>query len=111
MMIGNGSRIAELNDALRYSTCDHLITDGVRVKGQQFIEKALKALRDFNDFPPEPDPHNPRNEHDFGAMEVDGVKLYWKIDYFNSTYDFASAGPPNPAITNRVLTVMLACEY
>lgn len=42
----------------------------------------LTAIRQFNDFTPDNDPYG---EHDFAAVEHDGVRVYWKIDYYDPT--------------------------
>jgi Protein of unknown function (DUF3768) len=49
--------------------------------------KIIEAVAAFKDFSAGNDPHN---EHDFGAIEVDGNKIFWNA---------------------RVLTIMLAREY
>ena len=47
----------------------------------------------------------PNEEHDFGSFEADGHKIFFKIDYYDSP------DPSDPAVTNRVITIMLAEEY
>lgn len=47
----------------------------------------------------------------FGSFDYNGEKIYWKIDYYDKSYQHLSENPANPNITNRVLTVMLADEY
>ncbi len=49
--------------------------------------------------------------HDFGAVEIDGEKLFWKIDYYNRDMTAGSEDPANEKETRRVLTIMLAIEY
>ena len=44
-----------------------------------------EKVETFNTFTSDNDPHG---EHDFGAFEHDGKKIFWKIDY----YDGASFG-------------------
>jgi len=63
----------------------------------------------FDDFNADNDPHR---EHDFGSFELDGEKLFWKIDYYSTDDpDLGSEDPSDLTKTLRVLTVMLAEEY
>ena len=63
----------------------------------------------FTDFTKDNDPHR---EHDFGAFDVDGQRLFWKIDYFDQRDpDLGAEDPSDEATTERVLTLMLADEY
>ena len=55
-------------------------------------------------------------EHDFGAFEHEGERIFWKIAYydratFGTGRDYASENPADPKQTVRVLTIMLASEY
>ena len=54
---------------------------------------------------------DPYEEHDFGSFEADGHKIFFKIDYYHSTLTVHSPDPSDPAVTNRVITIMLAEEY
>lgn len=85
-----------------------LITTGVAALGPEGVERVLRAVRTFDDFDGDNDPYG---EHDFGALEVDGVRVFWKIDYFDRSLEFGSPDPVDPSVTTRVLTVMLAAEY
>jgi hypothetical protein len=53
----------------------------------------------------------PGGEHDFGAVEVAGERLFWKIDSYDPMLRQGSENPGNEAVTHRVLTIMLASEY
>jgi len=104
-------RIARLNDLFR---------KGIGVGGKMLQTSGIAAMpitdqaaiRDkverFNAFTEDNDPHN---EHDFGSFEHNGVKIFWKIDYYDPTLSMGSEDPSDPKQTVRVLTVMLASEY
>ena len=104
------TRIAALNDRLRQQGIGGriLITAGIEANGSDFLNQALAFVRAFNQFSEDNDPHG---EHDFGAFEVKGEKLFWKIDYYDLTLTCASEDAANPDVTVRVLTIMLASEY
>ena len=58
-----------------------------------------------------PDKSNCIREHDFGAFELEGQNLFWKIDYYDTGLKYGSPNPEDPRVTRRVLTIMLAEEY
>jgi len=70
--------------------------------------KMLEAVAKFNPFDGNNDPYG---EHDFGALEVEGERLFWKIDYYDRNLSAHSPDPADPSVTTRVLTIMLAQEY
>jgi hypothetical protein len=106
----SSARIAELNDELRTTGKGGtiLVTAGVQGRGGSFLAEALTAMRTFTTFTPENDPYG---EHDFGAFTVEGTRLFWKIDYYDQSLSGASPDPADPAVTHRVLTILLAEEY
>lgn len=55
--------------------------------------------------------NDPHGEHDFGMFDFDGRSVMFKIDYFNKDLNFHSPDPAEPAVTERVITLMLAEEY
>ena len=108
------AQIAALNDELRKDpTKRHLgfitMTSGVVALPWVTVLAKLASLGP-EDFPAGDDPYR---EHDFAAFEVDGEKLYFKIDYFErgSNLTAGAEHPENAATTERVLTVMLRDEY
>ena len=103
-------RIAGLNDRFRetFEGGTVLATAGVRGYGEAFLNRAFHVLHHFNDFTAGNDPYG---EHDFGAFTLDGRKLFWKIDYFDPSTEYASDDPADPAVTRRCLTLMTAGEW
>jgi hypothetical protein len=85
-----------------------VITHGVAAQGNAFVDRAMKAVREFADFSESNDPYG---EHDFGSFELDGVTLYWKIDAYDLSLECGSPDATDPAVTRRVLTILLADEY
>ncbi|WP_096702528.1 DUF3768 domain-containing protein [Magnetospirillum sp. 15-1] len=103
-------RIAELNDRRRrdHSYGKVVITRGIQALGHQAVMEVLTAVAAFSDFTPDNDPYG---EHDCAVMTVGDHRVIWKIDYYDPDLNFASDDPANPAVTIRVLTIMLADEY
>ncbi|WP_424753252.1 DUF3768 domain-containing protein [Methylobacterium sp.] len=85
-----------------------VFTPGVTENGGAFIAKVREAVRGFDSFTADNDPYG---EHDFGAVTVEGVKVYWKIDLFDADYDAGSELRDDLAATRRVLTILLPGEY
>ena len=104
------ARIAELNDQFRLSGVGGQVvaTAGVDERGGHFVTAAVADVRAHAEFTPENDPHG---EHDFGAFELQGRRLFWKIDYYDRSVTVHSPDPADPEVTTRVLTIMLAEEY
>ncbi len=65
-------------------------------------------MRRFTGFTEDNDPHG---EHDFGALDIQNEKVFWKIDYFDLALQAHSPNAANEGVTKRVLTMMLASEY
>jgi hypothetical protein len=104
------TRIAFLNDNFRKTFIGGktLITRGVAALPEQDQADILEKVRTFDAFTEDNDPYR---EHDFGAFEHNGQKIFWKIDYYDPSMQFGSENPANHEITVRVLTIMLAEEY
>lgn len=84
------------------------MTLGVAALGAEAVNRAIRAISIFNDFCEDNDPHH---EHDFGAIDIEGQKVFFKIDYYSPDLKSGSEDPSDPSITRRVMTVMLASEY
>ena len=115
-------KIRELNDRFRRSRSNDpvglrlgkkVMTSGVRALGLITVVDIAERVVTFDDFNEGNDPHG---EHDFGAFEYEGERIFWKLDYYDRTtfgtgHDFGSENPADPSKTLRVLTIMLADEY
>jgi hypothetical protein len=102
--------VRRLNDRLRrqHQGGRIVITSGVQALGPAFLEAALIAVAAFERFDADNDPYH---EHDFGALTVEGQRVLWKIDNYDTTLSAGSPDPADPTVTTRVLTLMLAEEY
>jgi hypothetical protein len=115
---GRGSertaKVRELNDAFRRKLPRTAkgyrlnVTAGVAALGDTQVAQLLVSVKSFANFSPENDPYG---EHDFGAIEQDGVRYFFKIDSYDQWMQFGSPDPADPAVTTRVLTIMRADEY
>ena len=103
-------KIQELNDQFRSTLTGGqiLFTPTVDNLPGDEHEALWNAIQSFDNFTTENDPHG---EHDFGAVEIQGEKYFWKIDYYDNQLMYHSPDPTNPDLTKRVLTVMHASEY
>jgi hypothetical protein len=103
-------QIRALNDELRQHLLGGIavITPGVAALGQEAVERIVKTIAVYDDFCHANDPHE---EHDFGAFDADGHRIFFKIDYYDKTLTYHSPDPSDPSVTERVITIMLAEEY
>lgn len=120
-------RIAILNDRARQAmglACTAVATIGFRSLPEADQSRVRELVETFDAFDKDNDPHG---ERDFGTIYqiADGLwttarpkargdereRVFWKIDYFDRELRFASDDPADPAVTRRVLTIMLASEY
>ena len=85
-----------------------MLTCGVAALGPVIVARVMQRVVTFADFNPDNDPHG---EHDFGSFEAEEHKIFFKIDYFDKALTYGSPDAADPAVTERVLTIMLASEY
>ncbi len=108
--MNKASAIAKLNDAFRANPIlgTTILTAGIRSNSSEDIAYIMNKVCNFKDFNED---NNPYGERDFGAFDYKEQKIFWKIDYYDRNFEFASPDAADPSITNRVLTVMYADEY
>ena len=104
------ARIRELNDAFRttFTGGRVMMTHTVNEMEPEARAKLIAAVQGFDRFDKGNDPHG---EHDFGSIEIDGEKFFFKIEYFDLAMSQHSIDAANPEATIRVLTIMRADEY
>jgi hypothetical protein len=103
-------RIRDLNDGLRRNLAGGgaVMTPGVAALGHTAVERIVRTIAVFDDFCHANDPYQ---EHDFGSFEAGGQSIIFKIDYYDKDLQMHSPDPSDPAVTQRVITIMLADEY
>jgi hypothetical protein len=104
------ARIRALNDELRQDFAEGIavMTPGIAALGAEAVARIVKTVAVFDDFCHANDPNE---EHDFGAFDADGHRVFFKIDYLDKSLTYQSRDPSDPSVTERVITIMLAEEY
>ena len=102
--------IATLNDKFRKSFIggEVLLSAGIAAMSSEDKANIVALVQNFNDFNDDNDVYG---ERDFGSFDYKDEKILWKIDYYDLNHKYMSEDPSNPDITNRVLTILLSCEY
>ena len=120
-------RIARLNDMARQAmgiACTAVATVGFRSLPESDQSRVRELIETFDAFDEDNDPHG---ERDFGTIyqlgdgrwtterprvcDDERERVFWKFDYYDRDLQFGSEDAANPAVTRRVLTIMLADEY
>lgn len=123
-VLTRAERIARLNDLARRAmgiASMVVASEGIRALPEADQSRLRVLVETFDAFTPDNDPYG---ERDFGAIYqgVDGVwstsrpvdvalTVFWKIDAYDRELRFGSEDSADPALTRRVLTIMLASEY
>jgi len=94
--------IAEKNDECRrtFLNCRIILTASVVHSPNR--EKIIQAIQNFKYFKKEDDPYG---EHDFGTVDIEGNKYFFKIDYYDEHYWLHREDG------KRVITIMRSDEY
>jgi hypothetical protein len=102
--------IRTLNDHFRRTLTGGTValTPGIAALGADAVKRIVRTITVFDDFCSANDPHG---EHDFGAFNAEGETIFFKIDYYDRSLRLHSPDPADPAVTRRVITIMLAEEY
>ena len=85
-----------------------VITRGVETACRAAMPALIEAVSAFDGFGEDNDPHG---HHDFGAVEIAGHTVWFKIDLYDPDYAYGSETPTSTALTRRVMTLLLPSEY
>jgi hypothetical protein len=121
------ARIARLNDLARSAmgvACTAVATVGFRSLSASDQSRVRELIETYDAFDEDNDPHG---ERDFGCVyqlgdgewtterprlcDDERERVFWKFDYYDRDLRSGSDDAANPAVTRRVLTIMLADEY
>jgi hypothetical protein len=105
------ARIRALNDALRTTGIggETYLTRGINELQPETLKCVLEAVRTFNNWSEDNDPWQ---QHDCAVVDVvPGVRVMFKIDYYDVDKEWGSPDPADDRITTRVLTILLPEEY
>ena len=86
-------KITRLNDEFRQSIGQgsHVyMTPGIQALPPKDQFLVFNLVKTFNDFSQDNDPYG---EHDFGAFDFEGDRVFWKIDYYDNDMKCGSEDP------------------
>lgn len=98
------------NDELRRNLTGGgaFMTVGVAALGPEMAQRIIDAIAQYDEFNVDNDPYG---KGDFGCLELNGHRIFFKVDYYSKDMTGASPDPSDPSVTRRILTIMLAEEY
>ncbi len=85
-----------------------MLTAGVDALPRDQPAGIVAAVQAFDAFSADNASHS---EHDFSLLRSAGHRIMFKIDAFAREMRIGSPDPADPAVTCRVLTIILAVEY
>ena len=93
------SRYDKLRKQIPFITVPNRLvcTAGIAGRFSHCIGQIMDKVKNYDNFTPA---HDPWKEHDFGAFEFEGEKIFWKIDNYGGCDGL-----------QLILTIMLAEEY
>ena len=88
--------------------CRTMLTHGIMQLPVAERKAIISIIANYSAFGEDNDPYG---EQDFGSIDHEGHKIFWKFDYYDQQFQYGSEDPADITKTNRVLTIMLAQEY
>jgi len=104
------AKIALLNDQFRstFTGGQVFMTAGINSLDEKTRAEIIAAVMEFDAFDEDVDPYG---EHDYGTVQIAGKTYVWKIDTYDLRLKYMSPDPSDPAVTRRVLTILLPSEW
>ncbi|MGE3335527.1 MAG: DUF3768 domain-containing protein [Rhodospirillaceae bacterium] len=104
------AKIALLNDQFRstFTGGQVFMTAGINALDERTRAEIIAAVMEFDAFDEDNDPYG---EHDYGTVQIAGKTYVWKIDTYDLRLKYMSPDPSDPAVTRRVLTILLPSEW
>ena len=85
-----------------------VMTQGISALDPDVQLELARRVAAFEAFSADSDPHG---WHEMGAIEIAGITVWFKIDLYDTQYQYGSPAPQDLAQTRRVLTLLLPSEY
>jgi len=103
-------RIRVLNDRFRQTGQGGtiIITRGIEALKPYIKHRIIQAIKGIDKFTPDNDAYG---LHDFGSVKIETYVVFWKIDCYDLDLIGRSPDESDPAVTRRIMTIMLAEEY
>ena len=104
------AKIGLLNDQFRstFTGGQVFMTRGIEALDERTRAEIIAAVMEFDAFDEDNDPYG---EHDYGTVQIAGRTYVWKIDTYDLRLKYMSPDPSDPAVTRRVLTILLPSEW
>jgi len=85
-----------------------VMTQGISGLDPDVQLELTRQVAAFEAFVEESDPHG---WHEMGVIEIADTTVWFKIDLYDTQYQYGSPEPQDLAQTRRVLTLLLPSEY
>jgi hypothetical protein len=85
-----------------------VMTQGISGLDPDVQQALMQQVASFEAFDEGSDPHG---WHEMGVIEIAGTTVWFKIDLYDTKYQYGSPAPQDLAQTRRVLTLLLPSEY
>jgi hypothetical protein len=85
-----------------------VMTQGISALDPDVQQELIQRVAVFDAFNIDSDPHG---WHEMGVIKIADTTIWFKIDLYDTKYQYGSPAPQDLAQTRRVLTLLLPSEY